>query len=178
MKSFLLETRTVRFKNDNSLLNTGEENSFELDVDSSLSSSTELETHVKHEEEKIIRRSKRRRKTNPIVRYNNPVCHDYRNHSRKAELGRNTGSNRRGDMQPQLNQTADNKQTSRADRHRDRNQCGDRLPVHKSMDHWRDRHTETTQNPIGQSTTNSVGGSRGHRQSILISLRLFYSCIV
>ena len=68
--------------------------------------------------------------------------------------------NRYGDKQPQLTQTADNKQTSRADRHRDRNQCEDRLPVNNLMDHWRDyRHTEATQNLIGQSTANSEGGN-------------------
>ena len=47
------------------------------------SSSTELD--IKHEEEKIVRRSKRLTKTNPIIRYNNPPCHDYRNQRRKAE---------------------------------------------------------------------------------------------
>ena len=58
----------------------------ELDLASNLSSSTEIET----EEEEPIRRSKRLTKTNPILRYNNPICHDYRSHRRKAELGTHT----------------------------------------------------------------------------------------
>ena len=111
--------------------------------------------------EKIVHRSKRLTKTNPIVRYNNPVCHDYRNHRRKAELGRTTGSNsnRHGNKQPKLNPTADSKQTSRTEEHCDESQREDQLPVHKHTDHWRNhRHTEATQNPIGQSTANSEGG--------------------
>ena len=79
---------------------TGEENNFEnseLDLDSNLSSSTEIEADIKHEEEKTVRRSKRLTKTNPIVRYNNPICHDYKRHRRKAELGSNTESNGNGD---------------------------------------------------------------------------------
>ena len=96
-----------------------------------------------------------------MIRYNNPICHDYRNHRRKAELGRNTGPNpnRYGNKQPELNPTADNKQTSRTEEHCDKSQCEDRLSVHKHMDHWRNHgHTEATQNPIGQSTANSEGG--------------------
>ena len=147
------------FNNNETFPNTGEENSFDLDFANNLSSSTELETDVKHEEEeKNVRRSKRLTKTNPIVRYNNPICHDYRNHRRKAELGRNTGSNpnRYGNKQPELNPTADNKQT---EEHCDKSQCEDRLPVHKHMDHWRNhRHTEATQIPFGQLTANSEGG--------------------
>ena len=98
------------FNNNKTFPNTGEENSFDLDFANNLSSSTELETEVKHEEEKKVRRSKRLTKTYPIVRYNNPLCHDYRNHRRNAELGRNTGSNpnRYGNKRPELNQTADN----------------------------------------------------------------------
>ena len=149
------------FNNNNTFPNTGTENSFDLDFANILSSSTELETDVKHEEEKIVRRSKRLTKTNPIVRYNIPVCHDYRNHRRKAELGRNTGSNsnRYGNKQPELNPTADNKQTSRTEERCDKNQREDRLPVHKHRDHWRNyRHREATQNPIGQLTANSERG--------------------
>ena len=55
----------------------------DLELASNTSSSTEIET----EEKEPIRRSKRLTKTNPIVRYNNPICHDYRSHRRKAELG-------------------------------------------------------------------------------------------
>ena len=67
-----------------------QENS-ELDLASNLSSSTEIET----EEKEPILRSNRLTKTNPIVGYNNPICHDYRSHRRKAELGPHTESNGR-----------------------------------------------------------------------------------
>ena len=90
---FIRDENGKVFNNNNIFSNTGEENSFDLDFANNLSSSTGLETDVKQEEEKIARISKRLTKTNPIVRYNIPVCHDYRNYRRKAELGRNTGSN-------------------------------------------------------------------------------------
>ena len=159
---FIRDENGKVFNNNKTFPNTGEENSFDLDFANNLSSSTELETDVKHEEEKKVRRLKRLTKTNPIVRYNNPICHDYRNHRRKAELGRNTGSNpnRYGNKQPELNPTTDNKQTSRTEEHCDKSQREDRLPVHKHMDHWRNhRHTEATQNPICQLTANSEGGN-------------------
>ena len=114
---FIRDENGKVFNNQTSLLNTGEENSFELDLASNLSSSTELEADVKHEE-KSNTQIEKLTKTNPIFRLKNPVCHDYRDHRRNAELGRNTGSNRPGDKQPQLTQIADNKQTSRAGRHR------------------------------------------------------------
>ena len=63
----------------------------ELELAPNLSSSTEIETDIKTEDEKTICRSKRLTKTNPIVRYNNPICHDYRKHRKKAELGQYTG---------------------------------------------------------------------------------------
>ena len=158
---FIRDENGKAFNNNNIFPNEGEENSLDIDFANNLSSSTELETDVKREEKKV-RRSKRLPKTNPIIRYNHPICHDYRNHRRKAELGRNTGPNpnRYGNKQPELNPTADNKQTSRIKEHCDKSQCEDRLPVHKHMDHWRNhRHTEATQNPIGQSTANSEGGN-------------------
>ena len=125
------------FKNLTSFPKTGEENNFEnseLDLASNLSSSTELEADIKHGEEKTIRRSKRLTKTNPIIRYNNPICHDYRKHRRKAKLG-STEPNGNGDEQPQLNQTTDNRLTSRANNHRDNHKSEDRLSVHKQLDH-------------------------------------------
>ena len=59
----------------------------DLDLASNLSSSTEIDK----EEKEPIRRSKRLTKTNPIIRYNNPICHDYRKHRKQTEFG-NTGS--------------------------------------------------------------------------------------
>ena len=143
---------------------TGEENNFEnfeLDLISYLSSSTELEADIKHEEEEeTIRRSKRLTKTNPIVRYNSPVCHDYRKHRRKAELGSNTESNGNGNKQPQLVHTTDSKLTSRINAHRDNHTSEDRVSVHKQLDHWRDyRHTVEEQNPIGRTSANSERGN-------------------
>ena len=108
-----------------------------------MSSSTELEAETKYEEAKIVRGSKRLTKIIPAVRYNNPICHDYRKHRRKAELG----SNRNKDKQPHLTQTAENNQTSRAYIHRDKHKWEDLLSDLKAMDHWRNyRHTEATQN--------------------------------
>ena len=150
-------------KNLTSFPHTGEENNFEnseLDLVSNLSSSTELEADIKHEEEKTVRRSKRLTKTNPIIRYNNPICHDYRKHRRNAEFGSNTESNGYGDGQPQLIHTTDNNSTSWTNFYRDNHKSEDGLPVHKPMDHWRNhRHTETRQNPIGQTTANSERGN-------------------
>ena len=90
----------------------------ELDLASNLSSSTEIET----EEKEPIRRSKKLTKTNPIVRYRGlSICHDYRSHRRKAELGLHTESNERwtrGGTQQPLNQSQDKIQTLRTANHR------------------------------------------------------------
>ena len=68
--------------------------------------------------------------------------------------------NRYRNKRPELNQTADNKQTPRTEEHCDKSQREDRLLVHKHIDHWRNhRHTEATQIPIGQLTVNSEGGN-------------------
>ena len=53
-----------------------------------LSSSTEIDT----EEKDPIRRSKRLIETNPIIRYENPIYHDYRKHHKKTEFGNHTES--------------------------------------------------------------------------------------
>ena len=155
---FIRDDNGKVFKNLTSFPKTGEENNFEnseLDLISNLSSSTELEADIKHEEENTIRRSKRLTKTNPIVRYNNPVCHDYRKHRRKAELGSNTESNGNGNKQPQLVHTTDSKLTSRIFASSE-----DQVSIHKQLDHWRDyRHTVEEQNPIGRTSTNSERGN-------------------
>ena len=128
---FIRDDNGKVFKNLISFPNTGEENNFEnseLDLVSNLSSSTELEADIKHEEEKTVRRSKRLTRTNPIIRYNNPICHDYRKHSRKVELGGNTESNGYGEGQPQLIHTTD-KQISTRRRGHSRWQPQKRGPV-------------------------------------------------
>ena len=60
----------------------------DLDLACNLSSSTEIHT----EEKDPIRRSKRLTKTNPFIRCNNPICHDYRNHRKKTEFGNHAES--------------------------------------------------------------------------------------
>ena len=81
------ENGKVLTNNSTKLLTENLENS-ELELASTLSSSTEIET----EEKEPVRRSKRLTKTNPIIRYNNPICHDYRKQRKQTELGNHTGS--------------------------------------------------------------------------------------
>ena len=88
------------FKNHTSFPNTGNDNSFEiseLDLAGNLSSSTEVEADTKREEEKTVRRLRKLTKTTAIVRYNNPIRHDYRKHRRNVELVCNNGSNKNRD---------------------------------------------------------------------------------
>ena len=87
-KSFIRdENGNVLTDNNTNLFAENLENS-ELDPASELGSSTEIET----EEKEPIRRSKRLTKPNPIFRYNNPICHDFRKHSKQTELGGHTQS--------------------------------------------------------------------------------------
>ena len=155
---FIRDDNDKVFKNLISFPNTGEGNNFrnsDLDLASNLSSSTELEADIEHEEEKIERRSKKPIKPVQLLDIITQ-CHDYKKHHRKHELG----SNGYGDEQPQLIQTTDNSLTSRTDIHRDNHKCQDRLPVHKAMYHWRNHLlTEIKQNPIGQTTANSERGN-------------------
>ena len=157
------------FENLTSFPKTGEENNFgnsELDLASNLRSSTELEADIKHGEEKTIRRSKRLTKTNLIIRYNNPMCHDYRKHRRKAKLG-STEPNGNGEEQPQLNQTTDNRLTSRANNHRDNHKSEDQLSVHKQLDHGRSyRHQVEEQHPIGRTIANSERGNEENTDNL------------
>ena len=160
---FIRDDNCKVFQNLTSFPKTGEENNFEnseIDLASNLSSSTELEADIKHEEEKTIRRSKRLTKTNPIVRFNNPICHDYRKHRRNTVLGSNTESNGNGDEQPELTQTTDNKMISRVNTQRDNHTREDRSPVYTQTDHWRNhRHAEDKQYSIGRTTANSERGN-------------------
>ena len=108
-----------------------------LDLASNLSSSTEIET----EEKEPIRRSKRLTKTNPIVRYYNPACYDYRSHRRKADVGSHTESNGRwteGGKQQPLNQSNEKIQ--------------ERSTAHQTLDQWRNnRHSEKKNAPHWQT---------------------------
>ena len=130
----------------------------ELDLASNLSSSTEIEI----EENDPIRRSKRSTKTNPIVRYNNPICQDYRSYCRKAELGPHTESNRgrTGGGRKHPNQSQDKIQTLRTANHRNIYNSRERSTAHQTLDQWRtNRHNEKQNAPIGRSSANSRRGN-------------------
>ena len=137
----------------------------ELDLASNLSSSTEIET----EENEPIRRSKRLIKTNPVLRYNNPICHDYRSHRTKAELGPHTepkGRRTGGGRQQPLNQSQDKIQTLRTANHRNTYNSRGRSTAHQTLDQWRNnRHNKLQNAPIGGSSANSRGGNVEDRQT-------------
>ena len=139
----------------------------ELELASNLSSSTEIEP----EEKEPIRRSKRLTKTNPIVRYINPICHDYRSYCRKAEHGPHTESNGRwtgGGSQQPLNQPQDKFQTLRTANHRNTYNSRKRPTAHQTLDQWRSNRNNRKQNaPIGRSSANSRGGNVEDRQTYL-----------
>ena len=72
-RNYILEIKTVKKLNITSQTPTGEENNLEasdLELISNLSSSTEMDLDRK---EPNLRRSKRLRKTYPIIRLNNPL---------------------------------------------------------------------------------------------------------
>ena len=130
----------------------------ELNLASNLSSSTEFET----EEKEPIRRSKRLTKTNPILRYNNPICHVYRSHRRKAELGPRTEPNGRrtgGGRQQPLNQSQEKIQMLRTVNHRNTYNSRERSTAHQTLDLSSNNRQNKMQNaPIGGSSANSRGG--------------------
>ena len=138
--------------------------SSDLDLASNLSSSTGIE----NEEKEPIRRSKRLTKTNPIVRYNNPICHDYRSYRRKSELGPHSESNGRwtgGGRQQPLNQSQDKIQTLRTPNHRNTDNSRERPTAHQTLGQWRNRHNKKQNAPVGRSSANSRGGNVEDRQT-------------
>ena len=129
-----------------------------LDLSNNLSLSTDFVT----EEKEPIRRSNRLTKTNPIVRYNNPGCHDYRKHRKKTELGGHTESTRsstgEGRQQP-LDQLIAN---------RNMQDCQERLTVRQTLDQWRnDSHNRKQNVPVGRSRVISRRGNVGDRRTHL-----------
>ena len=70
-------------------------NTYDLELASNLSSSKELYTDI-IPGENTARKSKRLTKIDPIVRFNNPVCQDYRKDSEKTEVVGNTGTTGNG----------------------------------------------------------------------------------
>ena len=138
----------------------------ELDLANNLSSKIEVETDVNTErKEKTVRRSKGLTKTNPVVRYNNPVCHDYKKHRKKTELGDPTGSirNRIGGGGQQLIYRLPNQiQTLLPIRNRGNQNSKERLTVHHILDRWRnERHEGKPSVPIGRKYS-SAKGRRGN----------------
>ena len=114
----------------------------ELELASNLSSSTGIETDIIAEEEKNNRKSKRLTKTSHIVRYNNPICQDYRKHRKKAELGQHTGSVRHKSktrkQQSVIEQRTDKIQTLRSHINRGNTRSMEQMTVHNQTDQWRD----------------------------------------
>ena len=155
------------FTDNNANQNTLEDNfeNSDLDLASNLSSSTEIDM----EEKEPIRRSKRLTKTNPIIRYNNPICHDYRKHRKKTEFG-NTGSTNSttgGERRRSLDRSDTCIQKLRPIANRNKQSCQERSTVHQKLDQWRNvRHNKNFNTPIGQSSANSRGGNVEDRRTL------------
>ena len=128
----------------------------DLELASNLSSSTEIDT----EEKEPVRRSKRLTKTNPIIRYNNPICHDYRKHRKQTELGNHTGSTNcqtgGGERQP-VNRSQNKVSMLRPDNHCDKQKCKERSTVHQTLDQWRNnnRHNSKQEPPLADTSANN-----------------------
>ena len=137
----------------------------DLELASNLSSSTEYDT----EEKEPIRRSKRLPKTNPIIRYNNPIWHDYRKHRKETEFGNNTESTNcttGGERRRSLDRSKTNIQTLRPINNRNGQTCQERSTVHHTSDQWRNnRHNRKYNTPIGQTSTNCRGGNVEDRRT-------------
>ena len=116
---------------------------------------------IDKEEKEPIRRSKRLTKTNPIIRYNKPICHDYRKHRKQTEFG-NTGSTNSttgGERRRSLDRSDTHIQTLRPIANRNKQSCREWSTVHQKLDQWRNiRHNKHSNNPIGRSSANSKGG--------------------
>ena len=149
------ENGKVLTDNSTKLLAENLENS-ELELASNLSSSTEIET----EEKEPVRRSKRLTKTNPIIRYNNPICHDYRKHRKQTEFGSHTGSTKSqtegGEQQP-VNRSQNKILTLRPNNNRDKQNSQERSTVHHKLDQWRNnnRHIRKQESPLAEISANS-----------------------
>ena len=149
------ENGKVLTDNNTKLLAENLENS-ELELASNLSSSTEIET----EEKEPVRRSERLTKTNPIIRYNNPICHDYRKHRKQTEFGSHTGSTKTqtegGEQQP-VNRSQNKILTLRPNNNRDKQNGQERSTVHHKLDQWRNnnRHNRKQESPLAEISASS-----------------------
>ena len=149
------ENGKVLTDNNTKLLAENLENS-ELELASNLSSSTEIET----EEKEPVRRSKRLTKTNPIIRYNNPICHDYRKHRKQTEFGSHTESTKsqtEGGKQQPVNRSQNKILTLRPNNNRDKQNSQERSTVHHKLDQWRNnnRHNRKQESPLAEISANS-----------------------
>ena len=165
------ENGKVLTDNNTKLLAENLENS-ELELASNLSSSTEIEP-----EEKVpVRRSKRLAKTNPIIRYNNPICHDYRKHRKQTELGNHTGSTKSqtggGEQQP-VNRSQNKVLTLRPNNNRDKQNCEELSTVHQTLDQWRNnnRHNRKQESPLAEISANSRRRGNVEDRRTLINFR-------
>ena len=160
-QELLIRDENGKVFTDNKTNSYTQKESFEnsdLELASNLSSSTEIDT----EEKEPVRRSKRLTKTNPIIRYNNPICHDYRKHRKKTEFGNNTESTTcttGGERRRSLDRSEQKIQTLRPITNRNKQTCQERSTVHHTLDQWRNnRHNRKDHIPIGQTSTNCIGG--------------------
>ena len=115
---FIRDENGKVFTDNNTNPNALEDNleNSELDLAINLSSSTEIETDQKKRRKESIHRSTRLTKTNPIVKYNSPVCHDYKKHRKKTDLGDHADSTRirtREERQQPINRPQNQIQTLR-----------------------------------------------------------------
>ena len=137
----------------------------DLEPASNLGSSTEIDT----EEKEPVRRLKRLTKTNPIIRYINSICHDYRKHRKKTEFGNNTESTdctTGGKRRRSLDRSNTNIQTLRPINNRNGQTCQEWSTVHHTLDQWRNnRHNRKYNTPIGQTPTNCRGGNVEDRRT-------------
>ena len=78
---------TVYGGEENKEKNNLETETSDLELISNLSSSTEIKQETK---EHNLRRSKRLTKTNPIIRFNNPITSDYRKHRKQTKCPEDT----------------------------------------------------------------------------------------
>ena len=167
-QELLIRNENDKVLTDNKTNSYTQKENFEnsdLELASNLSSSTEIDS----EEKEPVRRSKRLTKTNPINRYNNPICHDYRKHRKKPEFGNNTESTTcttGGERRRSLDRSEQKIQTLRP--MINKQTCQERSTVHHTLDQWRNnRHNRKDHIPIGQTSTNSRGGNVEDRRTEL-----------
>ena len=148
---------TVHGGEENKEKNNLETETSDLELISNLSSSTEIEQETK---EHNLRRSKRLTKTNPIIRFNNPITSDYRKHrkqTKRPEDTRNRGRHSGKDQQHRiLNDTTEGPvQAEQLNRTADETRTTANIP--KLL--WTENRHKEQASPIGQLSSNRGAGS-------------------